>query len=117
MKKLCTIVLFTAALIVSPLATQAQGFVGGIVGAAAGTVGGILGARRHHSHRYARREHRPIYSKSEELREGSFLPATGIEYYDVPAEFHVGPGDRYAIVNGHPVLVDVETRRVVEILD
>jgi hypothetical protein len=45
------------------------------------------------------------------------LPEVGVTYYDVPAEYHARPGYRYTIVNGHPVLVESRSRRIVEIID
>jgi hypothetical protein len=128
-----------AALLVSPLAAQAQGLiggaergaetgaraagpvggiVGGAVGAAAGTVGGILGVEeRPRFRQYVVREHHPSYHYDQDLRDGAILPERGVEYYDVPAEYKVRPGYRYTIVNDRAVLVDPTTRRIVEILD
>jgi hypothetical protein len=48
---------------------------------------------------------------------GVVLPSDGVTYYDVPAEYHVGPGYRYTYVNDHPVIVEARTGRIVEILD
>jgi hypothetical protein len=120
-----------------PLAAQAQGtvrgaeegaavggntagplgaIVGGAVGAATGTVGGILGVDdRPRFREYAVRERRPSYTYQGELRTGVVLPETGVEYYDVPAEYHAPSGYRYTMVNGHPVLIEARTRRIVEI--
>lgn len=128
-----------AFLIVTPFAAEAQGLVGGAergadqgdraagpigaivggaVGAAAGTVGGILGLdQRPRFHEYVVRENHPSYRYDHDPRNGDTLPDQGIEYYQVPAEYKVPPGLRYAIVNNHPVLVDPQTRRIVEILD
>jgi hypothetical protein len=36
-----------------------------------------------------------------------------IRFYNVPAEFHVATGNRYAIVNDHPVTVEPRSRRIV----
>jgi hypothetical protein len=128
-----------AALVATPLAAQAQGLVvgaergaaqgdraagpvgavvGGAVGAAAGTVGGILGLdERPRFREYAIHEHHPSYRYTEDFRDGAILPEQGVEYYEVPPEYRVRPGLQYAIVNDHPVLVDPQTRRIVEILD
>jgi hypothetical protein len=132
---LTTVAVF--ATLAMPLAAQAQGtvrgaeegaaagdhaagplgaIVGGAVGAATGTVGGILGVDdRPRFREYAVREHRPSYTYRGELRAGVVLPETGVEYYDVPAEYHAPPGYRYTMVNGHPVLIEARTRRIVEI--
>jgi len=91
--------------------------VGGTVGAAVGTVGGILGVEdRPRFREYVARERVPSYRYDSDLRVGVVLPAEGVTYYDVPAEYHV-TGYRYTYVNEHPVLVDPHTRRVVQIID
>lgn len=127
-----------AATLALPLAAQAQGtvrgaqegaqeggrdagpigaIVGGTVGAAVGTVGGILGVEERPRFReYVVREHVPSYRYDSDLRVGAVLPESGITYYDVPPEYHV-TGYRYTYVNEHPVLVDPQTRRVVQIID
>ena len=127
-----------AALVMLPLAAQAQGtvrgaqegaeaggraagpvgaVVGGTIGAATGTVGGILGVQdRPRFREYVVREHIPSYRYEQELRVGTVLPEQGVTYYEVPAEYHV-TGYRYTYVNNHPVLVEPRTRRVVEIID
>ncbi|MDR3460898.1 MAG: DUF1236 domain-containing protein [Beijerinckiaceae bacterium] len=128
-----------AILVVTPLAVQAQGLVGGAergaaegdraagpvgavvggaVGAAAGTVGGILGAdERPRFREYALREHPHSYRYSDDFRVGAVLPTQGVEYYPVPPEYRVRPGLEYTVVNDHPVLIDARTRQIVEILD
>jgi hypothetical protein len=130
------VVLATMAL---PLAAQAQGtlrgaedgaeaggraagplgaIVGGAIGAATGTVGGILGVDdRPRFREYVVRERRPSYRYNQDLRVGVVLPESGVEYYDVPAEYHAPPGYRYAIVNDRPVLIETRTRRIVEIVE
>jgi hypothetical protein len=127
-----------AAALAFPVAAQAQGtfqgaaegaeaggraagpigaIVGGTVGAAAGTVGGILGIDdRPRFREYVVRERRPSYVYREEVRVGTVLPATGVTYYEVPAEYRA-TGYRYTIVNDRPVIVEPRTRRVVEIID
>ena len=50
------------------------------------------------------------------MRVGTVLPEDGVVYYDVPREFAL-PEYGYAIVDGHPVLVEPRTRRVVEVID
>ena len=128
-----------AAMIAMPLAAQAQGtvrgaaegadagahaagpigaVVGGTVGAVAGTVGGILGVQeRPRFHEYVVRERVPSYRYAEPVRVGVVLPDDGVTYYDVPAEYHVQGGYRYTVINGHAVLVEPRTRRVVEVID
>jgi hypothetical protein len=92
--------------------------VGGALGIATGTIGGILGVDdRPRFREYVAREHRPSYRYTEDFRVGAVLPERGVEFYEVPAEYHARPGYRYAIVNDRAVLVDPRSRRVVEILD
>ncbi|HWN49884.1 MAG TPA: DUF1236 domain-containing protein [Xanthobacteraceae bacterium] len=92
--------------------------VGGAVGAATGTVGGILGVEERPRFReYVIREHRPSYRYGEDLRVGAVLPERGVRFYEVPREYHVRPGYRYAIVNDRPVIVEPRSRRIVEIIE
>ena len=91
--------------------------VGGTVGAATGTVGGTLGVdTRPRFREYVVREHRPSYTYQGDIRVGTVLPAKGVTYYEVPAEY--GPrGYRYTVVNDRPVIVEARTRRIVEVVD
>jgi hypothetical protein len=131
-----TIVVATLAL---PVAAQAQGtlrgaeegaavggatggpigaIVGGAVGAATGTVEGVLGLdARPRFREYVVRERIPSYTYRERVRVGTVLPASGVTYYEVPAEYRVAPGYRYTVINDHPVLVEPRSRRVVQIID
>jgi hypothetical protein len=99
-------------------AGPAGAIVGGAVGAAAGTVGGILGVEERPGFReYVYREHRPSYRYGEEVRVGAVLPARGVTLYEVPREYHVRRGYRYAVVNDVPVIVEPRSRRIVEIIE
>jgi hypothetical protein len=90
--------------------------VGGAVGAVTGTIGGILGIDdRRRFHDYAVHQKHPSYHYGD-LRVGAILPPDGVTYYDIPGEYHV-QGYRYAYVNDHAVLVDPQTRQIVEIVD
>ncbi len=101
-----------------PVGGVVGGAVGAGVGAAAGIVGGVLGTEERPRFReYVVREHRPSYRYAEPLRPGVVLPREGVTYYEVPPEYRVKLGYRYAIVNERPVLVDPTTRRVVEIIE
>jgi len=92
--------------------------VGGTVGAATGTVDAILGVEdRPRFREYVARERRPSYRLREEVRVGAVLPPQGVTLYDVPREYHVKPGYRYAVVNDHAVIVEPRSRRIVEIID
>jgi len=92
--------------------------VGGAVGAVTGTIGGILGVDdRPRFREYVVRERRPSYRYQEQVRVGTVLPESGVSYYDVPQEYHVSGGYRYAVVNDRPVLVDPHSRRVVDVIE
>lgn len=91
--------------------------VGGAIGAAVGTANGILGIDRRERFRiYARAERRPSFAYGGAVRVGAVLPDDGLVYYDVPREFAL-TGYNYTVVNGHPVLVEPGTRRIVEVID
>ncbi len=127
--------LLAAALVLTPIAAQAQSgaaagattgavtgaVVGGPVGAAVGAgvgaiAGGIADEQRPAFRNYVVREKRPSYAYREEVRVGATLPASGVTYYEVPAEYGV-KGYRYTVVNDRTVLVDPGTHRVVQIID
>ena len=91
--------------------------VGGAIGAAVGTANGILGIDRRERFRiYALGERRPSFALASPVRVGTVLPEDGLVYYDVPREFAL-PEYGYTIVNGHPVLVEPRTRRIVEVIE
>ncbi|MDB5589504.1 DUF1236 domain-containing protein [Enterovirga sp.] len=124
-----------AAMMLAPLAAHAQsgaaggaaagavggavvgGPVGAVVGAGVGAVvGGISDAERPRFREYVVREKRPSYTYRETVRVGAELPASGVTYYDVPAEYGA-KGHRYTVVNDRVVLVDPGTRRIVQIVE
>ena len=127
-----------AALMSSPVTSQAQGLiggaergadvggstagpvgaiVGGAVGAATGTVGGILGVQERPRFRsYVETEHVRSYDYDQPLRAGAILPED-YTYYDVPETYHVKREYRYTVINHHPVIVEPRTRRVVEVIE
>jgi hypothetical protein len=91
--------------------------VGAAVGGAVGGVKGLLGVDdRPRFRRYVVEQHRPSYHYEGPVAVGMVLPESGVEYYDVPEEYHV-QGYRYAIVDDMPVLVEPRSRRVVEVLE
>ena len=90
--------------------------VGGAVGGVAGGVAGVLGIdQRPRFRAYVVEQHRPSYTYREQVRVGVQLPAQGVQYYEVPAEYGVR-GYRYTVVNQRPVLVD-RSRRIVEVIE
>jgi Protein of unknown function (DUF1236) len=99
-------------------AGPAGAIVGGALGAAAGTVGAILGVEdRPRFREYVIREHRPSFRYREDVHVGAVLPERGVRLYQVPREYHVTPGYRYAVVNDVPVIVEPRSRRIVEIIE
>jgi len=91
--------------------------VGGVVGGVAGGVAGVLGVdQRPRFREYVVRERVPSYRYTDEVRVGVELPADGVRYYEVPAEYGVREY-RYTVVNDRAVLVDPRTRRVVQVID
>jgi hypothetical protein len=103
-------------------ATGAVGgaIVGGPIGAAVGgvtgaIVGGLAGDAQPRFQQYVVTQNVPSYRYQEDLRVGAVLPSSGVQYYEVPAEYGVSQY-RYTVVNDTPVLVDPGTRRVVQVI-
>ncbi|WP_114946822.1 DUF1236 domain-containing protein [Microvirga calopogonii] len=94
--------------------------VGGPVGAAIGgvtgaIVGGLAEQQQPQFRQYVVTQGVPSYRYQEEVRVGATLPASGVQYYEVPAEYGV-TNYRYTVVNDTPVLVEPGTRRIVQIV-
>ena len=93
------------------------GPVGAVVGGVGGAiVGGISDDRRVGFREYVGRERRPSYVYRDEVRIGAQLPPSGVDYYEVPAEYGVRDY-RYTVVNNRTVLVDPRTHQVIQIID
>jgi uncharacterized protein YcfJ len=91
--------------------------VGGAAGAVGGAVvGGITGDSRPKFRSYVEERHVPSYTYDREVTVGATLPASGVTYYDVPAEYGV-KNYRYTVVNKRTVLVDPSSHRVVQVID
>jgi len=87
--------------------------VGGAIGAAAG---GTIGAAEEPQFRqYVVTQGVPSYTYQGDVAVGTTLPASGIQYYEVPAQYGV-KGYRYTVVNKRTVLVDPTTHRVVQVI-
>ena len=136
MKALLSAIIITG--LAAPVAASAQGIVGGAQrgaeegAAAAGPVGGVLGGvagavgggiagllgieERPRFRQYVVREGRPSYRYQEDVRVGTVLPSSGVQYYEVPAEYGVR-NYRYTVVNDRVVLVEPGTRRIVQIVE
>ena len=87
--------------------------VGGVVGAVAG---GIADDDRPRFRTYVQERNVRPYRYDGDVVVGTNLPESGVEYYEVPAEYKV-KGYRYTVVNNRTVLVDPRTRRIVEVID
>ncbi|PTM39550.1 DUF1236 domain-containing protein [Bosea sp. 124] len=106
----------------SGAATGAVGgaIVGGPIGAVVGGVGGavvgaIIGDNTPRFQAYVVEQRRPSYTYAEPVVVGGLLPNEGIQYYDVPREY--GQTEyRYTVVNNRTVLVDPQTRRIVQVI-
>lgn len=91
--------------------------VGGAVGGVVGGVAGVLGVdQRPRFRSYVIEQRRPSYRYRNDLAVGVVLPEEGVTYYDVPEEYGVRDY-RYTVVNDRTVLVDPQTRRVVQIIE
>lgn len=124
------------ALLAAPIAAQAQssgaaagattgavggaivgGPVGAVVGAGAGAiVGGIADQQRPEFRSYVVERRVPSYRYTEQVRVGAKLPASGVTYYEVPAQYGVKEY-RYTVVNDRPVLVDPRTHTIVQVIE
>lgn len=103
-------------------ATGAVGgaIVGGPVGAAVGgvagaVVGGIAESTRPRFREYVVERRHNSFDYDGEIVVGRQLPET-VTYYRVPREYGTTEY-RYTVVNNRTVLVDPETRRIVQIID
>ena len=94
--------------------------VGGPIGAAVGgvtgaIVGGLADQQQPQFRQYVVTQGVPSYRYQEEVRVGATLPASGVQYYEVPAQYGV-TNYRYTVVNDTPVLVEPGTRRIVQVI-
>ncbi|NEU12743.1 DUF1236 domain-containing protein [Methylobacterium sp. BTF04] len=90
--------------------------VGSAIGGAVGAANEMLGIDRRERFRiYTLAERRASFPFKGTVRVGTVLPEDGVIYYDVPPEFAL-QGLNYTIVNDHPVLVEPDSRRIVEVI-
>jgi uncharacterized protein DUF1236 len=93
------------------------GPVGAVVGGIGGAVvGGLTDATRPQFRTYVVEQRTPSYTYAQPVVIGAELPADGVTYYEVPAQYGVSQY-RYTVVNNRTVLVDPRTRRVVQIVE
>ena len=92
------------------------GPVGAVIGGVTGAIAGGLAEQQQPQFRqYVVTRNVPSYRYQQEVRVGAVLPEQGVTYYEVPAEYGAR-GYRYTVVNEVPVLVEPQTRRVVQII-
>ena len=93
------------------------GPVGLVVGGVGGAViGGITDSTQPQFRTYVVQQNRPSYTYSQPVVIGAELPQQGVTYYDVPEQYG-RTQYRYTVVNNRTVLVDPQTRRVVQVID
>ncbi|MGO4665799.1 DUF1236 domain-containing protein [Bosea sp. 2RAB26] len=96
--------------------------VGGPVGAVVGGVGGavvgaIIGdATTPRFRQYVVEQRVPSYTYAEPVAVGTVLPEQGVVYRQVPAEYNA-PNYRYTVINNRAVLVEPQTRRIVQVIE
>jgi hypothetical protein len=93
------------------------GPVGAVVGGAIGAVvgGGLTAEQQPRVQQYVVQQRRPSFAYQQELRVGAVLPSSGVQYYELPADYGVTQY-RYTYVNDRAVLVDPRTHQVVQII-
>jgi hypothetical protein len=87
--------------------------VGGVGGA---VIGGITDATRPEFRTYVVQQKTPSYNYAQPVVIGAELPDQGITYYEVPAQYGASQY-RYTVVNNRTVLVDPQTRRVIQVIE
>jgi hypothetical protein len=87
--------------------------VGGVGGA---VVGGITDATRPQFRTYVVQQNVPSYTYTQPVVIGAEMPEQGVTYYEVPAQYGATQY-RYTVVNNRTVLVDPQTRRVVQVVE
>lgn len=88
--------------------------VGGVIGAAAG--GTLAAPQAAQVQQYVVTQQTPSMRVQERVVVGGALPQQ-VELYAVPAEMGVRTTYPYSVVNDHTVLVDPQTRRVVQVIE
>jgi hypothetical protein len=93
------------------------GPVGAVVGGVGGAVvGGIIGNAQPEFRSYVVEQRVPSYTYEEPVAVGTVLPQRGVVYREVPRQYSQTPY-RYTVVNGRTVIVEPETRRVIQIIE
>jgi len=101
-----------------PAAANAQGVIvreGETVGVVDDTVG-IADDLRPRFREYVVQENVPNYTVPGRVMVGARLPEMGVTYYDVPAQYGAHRY-RYSRVNGEYVIVEPQTRRIIQVIE
>lgn len=94
------------------------GPVGAVVGGIGGAiVGGIADDNRPRFREYVGSQRHSSYRYQGDVRVGVELPSDGVEYYEAPEEYRIQRNYRYTRVNDRIVLVDPQTRRIVQVIE
>jgi phage tail tape-measure protein len=88
--------------------------VGGAIGAAAG--GALAPPEAAQVQQYVVTQRRPSVRVQERVVVGEDLPPT-VQLYAVPAETGVRTQYRYSVVNDRTVLVDPQTRQIIQVIE
>jgi hypothetical protein len=118
MRKSTLIAVLLAGAVGLPLAAGAQGVTSGstVTTGHAAVDAGIPTEQRKAFRNYVIEEKVPSYTVTGDIRVGTILPEAGVTFYDVPQRF-AATSYRYTIVNDHTLLVDPETRRVIQVIE
>jgi hypothetical protein len=94
------------------------GPVGAVVGGIGGAiVGGIADDNRPRFREYVGTQRHSSYRYEGDVRVGAELPQDGVTYYEAPDEYRVQRNYRYTRVNDRIVLVDPQTRRIIQVIE
>jgi len=118
MRKSALVLAVLAGTAAVPAAAQAQGIIVRD-GATTGMVvdeGGIATDLQPRFREYVVQENVPNYTVPGQVMVGVRLPETGVTYYDVPAQYGAHRY-RYSRVNDNYVVVDPQTRRIIQVID
>lgn len=118
MRKSALVLAALAAAVTLPAAANAQGIIVRD-GATTGMVvddGGIAPDLQPRFREYVVQENVPNYTVPGRVMVGVTLPEMGVTYYDVPQQYGAHRY-RYSRVNDNYVVVDPQTRRVIQVID
>lgn len=97
------------------------GPVGAVIGGVGGAiVGGIIGDNTPRFRTYVVEQDVPSYTIEERVAVGTVLPQRGVVYREIPAEYVASPDARnyrYTVVNGRTVIVEPQTRRIIQVIE